>query len=131
MTNHTGAKQLRKFGLLVGGIFCAIGLWPAIIRSQNPRLWALAVGVVLLIPAVIVPGSLGPVYRVWMLVGEILGWINTRILLGVVFYGLITPMGLIRRRFGANAMRRPYEPGAETYRVMKRPRPGTHMTRQF
>ena len=131
MTNHTDAKQLRKFGLMVGGIFCAIGLWPAIIRSQNPRLWALAVGVLLLIPALIVPRSLGPVYRVWMLVGETLGWINTRILLGVVFYGLITPMGLIMHRFGNNAMRRAYEPGAESYRVVKRPRPAAHMTRQF
>ena len=131
MTNHTDAKQLRKFGLMVGGIFCAIGLWPAIIQGQNPRLWALAVGVLLLIPALIVPRSLGPVYQVWMLVGETLGWINTRILLGVVFYGLITPMGLIRRRFGNNAIRRPYEPGVESYRVVKRPRAGAHMTRQF
>ena len=130
MTNHTDAKQLRKFGLMVGGIFCAIGLWPAIIR-QNPRLWALAVGVLLLIPALIVPRSLGPVYRVWMMVGEILGWINTRILLGVVFYGLITPMGLIRRRFGDNAMHRAFGPGVESYRVVKRPRSGAHMTRQF
>ena len=131
MTNRSDGKQLRNFGLMVGGIFCAISLWPAIIRGQNPRLWTLAVGVLLLIPALIVPRSLGPAYRVWMMVGEILGWINTRILLGVVFYGLITPMGLMRRLFGNNAMRRAYEPGVESYRVVKRPRPGAHMTRQF
>ena len=116
---------------MVGGIFCAIGLWPAIIRSQNPRPWALAVGALLLIPALIVPRSLGPVHRVWMLVGDMLGWINTRILLGVVFYGLITPMGLVRRFFGYNTMRRAYEAGVESYRVVKRPGPGAHMTRQF
>ena len=131
MTNHSDGKPLRKFGLMVGGVFCAIGLWPLIFRGQNPRLWAVTVGVLLLIPALLAPRTLGPVYRVWMMVGDTLGWINTRILLGVVFYGLITPMGLIMRLLGNNAMRRAYEPGVESYRVVKRPRPGTHMTRQF
>jgi hypothetical protein len=95
MTRNTDAAQLRKFGLLVGGIFCAIGLWPAVIRGAGPRSWALIVGVLLLVPALLAPRVLAPVYRIWMTVGEALGWINTRILLGVVFYGLITPMGLI------------------------------------
>ena len=131
MATRGDTKQLRTFGLMVGGIFCAIGLWPAIVRGQNPRLWAVAIGVLLLIPALIAPRILGPVYRVWMKAGEALGWINTRILLGIVFYGLITPMGLIRRLFGNDAMRRTHEPGVESYRVVKRPRPGAHMTRQF
>ena len=131
MTNHGDAKQLRNFGLMVGGIFCAIGLWPAVIRGESPRLWALVIGVLLLIPALIVPRTLGPVYRVWMKVGEALGWVNTRILLGVLFYGLITPMGLIRRLLGNDPMRREYERGVESYRVVKRPRSGAHMTRQF
>ncbi len=131
MMNHSDGKQLRKFGLMVGSIFCAIGLWPAIIRNENPRLWALAIGVALLIPSLIMPRSLGPVYRVWMTAGEALGWINTRILLGVVFYGIITPMGLIMRLLGHDPMRREYEPGVESYRVVKRSRSGAHMTRQF
>jgi uncharacterized membrane protein len=131
MTTQSDAKQLRKFGLMVGGIFCAIGLWPAIFRGQNPRLWAVTIGVLLLVPALILPRMLAPVYRVWMMVGETLGWINTRILLGIVFYGLITPMGLIMRLFDNDPMHRKHEPGVESYRVVKRPRSGTHMTRQF
>ena len=131
MTMVSDGKQLRKFGLLVGGIFCAIGLWPAILRGQNPRLWAVTIGVLLLIPALVAPRILGPVYRVWMTAGEALGWINTRILLGVVFYGLITPMGLAMRLCGKNTMRLTYEPGLESYRVVKHPRSGAHMTRQF
>ena len=131
MDNPGDAKRLRTFGLMVGGIFCAIGLWPAIIRGQNARPWALILGVLLLIPALVAPRILGPVYRVWMTAGEALGWINTRILLGVVFYGLITPMGLIMRLVRNNEMRRTFEPDVESYRVVKRPRPGTHMTRQF
>jgi saxitoxin biosynthesis operon SxtJ-like protein len=131
MKPHGDDKQLRSFGLLVGGIFGAIGLWPAIIRGQQPRLWAVALGVALVVPALVAPRTLRPVYRVWMTAGEILNWINTRIILGVVFYGLLTPMGLAMRRFGHDPMRRQSQPGADTYRVMRPPRPGAHMRRQF
>ena len=131
MTRNTDAAQLRKFGLLVGGIFCAIGLWPAVIRGAGPRSWALVVGVLLLAPALLAPRILMPVYRIWMTVGEALGWINTRVLLGVVFYGLITPMGLIRRLRREDPMRRRHDPAAQSYRVPKPPRPGAHMNRQF
>jgi hypothetical protein len=129
--HHTDAAQLRKFGLLVGGIFCAIGLWPAVIRGAGPRSWALVVAVLLLVPALLAPRVLTPIYRIWMTVGEALGWINTRILLGVVFYGLITPMGLARRLRSEDPMRRRHDPGAQSYRVPKPPRPGAHMNRQF
>jgi len=131
MTRKTDTAQLRKFGLLVGGIFCAIGLWPAVIRGAGPRSWALGAAVLLLVPALLAPRVLTPVYRIWMTVGEALGWINTRILLGVVFYGLITPMGLIRRLRTEDPMHRRHDPGAESYRVPKPPRPGAHMNRQF
>jgi len=131
MTSTTDAAQLRKFGLLVGGIFCAIGLWPAVIRGAGPRSWALVAGVLLLLPALLAPRALTPVYRIWMTAGEALGWINTRILLGVVFYGLITPMGLIRRLRAEDPMRRRHDPAAQSYRVPKPPRPGAHMNRQF
>jgi Saxitoxin biosynthesis operon protein SxtJ len=131
MTSEGTARELRKFGIMVGGIFCLIGLWPALFRGQPPRAWALIIGVLLLAPALTKPRLLAPVYRVWMLVGETLGWINTRILLGVVFYLVITPMGIVRRLLGKNTIRRSFEPDVQSYRVVKRARPGTHMTRQF
>lgn len=131
MTAAPDTKQLRSFGILVGGIFGAIGLWPVLVRGGHPRLWAVAVGVALLLPAVVVPRSLAPVYQVWMAIGHLLGWVNTRIILGAVFYGLITPMGVAMRLGGYDPMRRTSGPGAETYRVVARPRPGVHMRRQF
>jgi len=124
-------KQLRHFGLIVGGIFGVIGLWPMVFRGQGPRLSALAVAVALVIPAVVLPRSLARVHRVWMAVGQTLGWINTRILLSLVFYGIVTPMGIIMRRFGRDPMGRGFEPDVETYKVLKRSRPGSHMMRQF
>lgn len=72
-------KQLRSFGLLVGGIFSVIGLWPLIFRDESlrVRIGILAAGLIL--PALLWPRSLGPIYRGWMAMGALLGWINTRI----------------------------------------------------
>jgi len=131
MRHQDKKKQLRHFGLMVGGIFAAIGLWPVLFRAQGPRLWALALAVALVVPALVLPRSLTYVHRGWMAAGEVLGWINTRIILSVIFYALVTPMGILMRRFGRDPMHRRFEPDATTYRVPKSPRTAAHMTRQF
>jgi hypothetical protein len=81
--------------------------------------------------ALVWPHSLERVYRLWMAVGEVLGWINTRLILGVLFYGLFTPLGLLMRLRGKDPMRRALAPEAETYRVRRQPRPSSHMRHQF
>lgn len=124
-------KSLRSFGLIVGGIFALIGVWPALWRGQPPRLWGLSVGGGLIGLGLVWPRRLAHVYRLWMAVGEVLGWINTRLLLGVLFYGLFTPMGLIMRLRGKDPMRRRLTPEVETYRVVRQPRPASHMRHQF
>jgi saxitoxin biosynthesis operon SxtJ-like protein len=124
-------RQLRHFGFLVGGIFGLIGLWPMLWRHQSPRLWALALTAILVLPALVAPRILAPVHRAWMALGEVLAWVNTRILLGLVFYGVVTPIGLVMRLTGRDPMRRQFEPAGESYRVRCVPRPATHMTRQF
>ena len=77
------------------------------------------------------PRSLTQVYRLWMTVGEVLGWINTRLILGALFYLLFTPMGLYMRLRGQDPMRRTWTPEAESYRVVRQPRPASHMWHQF
>jgi hypothetical protein len=131
MARPVDRQQLRHFGLIVGGIFGLIGLWPLVWRRDDPRMWALVLAVALVVPALAAPRVLAPAHRAWMALGYALGWVNTRILLGVVFYGLMTPMGLVMRLFGHDAMRRKLDRAAESYRVRCRPRPGTHMLRQF
>ncbi len=132
MNSKSDIKQLRNFGLMVGGIFAAMGLWPVLFRSDDPRLWALVLAGLLVIPALVLPRSLGPVYRGWMAIGYALGWINTRAILGVIFYGLFTPIGMVRRLLLAkDSMHRRFEPEADTYRAARQPRPSSHMKRQF
>src|SRR5437867_1674606 len=131
--DHTATrKELRQFGLLVGAVFTVIGLWPLIFRGEPLRLWAIGIGGLLIACGGVVPSLLAPVHTGWMWVGHILGWINTRILLGIVFYGLVTPIGLIFRLMGKDTMRRMFAGSSTiTYRVLRSPRPPSHMKHQF
>lgn len=131
MHNETESKQLRSFGMIVGGIFAAIGVWPALFRGEDLRLWAVVLAGLLIGPALVWPKSLEPFYKVWMAIGHVLGWINTRIILGVVFYGLITPFGIVRRLWGRDSLHRNLEQELDTYRVKREPRPSSHFTHQF
>jgi len=124
-------KQLRSFGRMVGGIFALIGVWPVVWRGEPLRLWSLILGGVLIALALVWPRSLTQVYRLWMTVGGVLGWINTRIILGVLFYLLFTPIGLCMRLRGKDPMRRTLSPEAESYRVVRQLRPYSHMRHQF
>ena len=131
MTQQADTKELRMFGLMVGGIFSIIGLWPVLVRSESPRIWAISVGSALVGLGLALPSSLKHVHRIWMKIGHVLGWINTRILLGVIFFGLITPMGVVMRIFGKDSMHRVLAPEANTYRVIRPPRSRFHMRKQF
>lgn len=125
------SKALRSFGLIVGGIFGIIGIWPAVVHGLGPRLWAVIAGSILILPAVIWPTVLGPVFRLWMKVGHALGWFNTRVILTLGFFLMITPLGLIMRAFGKDPMNRRFDTASESYRVAKSPRPAAHLRKPF
>jgi hypothetical protein len=131
MENEVTPKQLRSFGFIVGGIFVLIGLWPFLVRGADPRWWAIALAAGLIIPAAIYPTSLAWPYRGWMLIGHLLGWINTRIILGFIFYVVVTPIGLYRRWLGKDPMGRQLRPDLDSYRVARSPRPSSHLTKQY
>ena len=124
-------RSLRQFGLMVGGIFLFIGLWPFVWRQEAIRIWVAVPGALLAVAGLVIPGMLKHVYQGWMWVGHVMGWVNTRIILGVLFYGVVTPMGLVMKLTSRDPMRREYEPDAQTYRVIRQPRPASHMKNMF
>jgi hypothetical protein len=124
-------KDLRQFGLLVGGVFSVIGFWPFVFRSESPRLWALVLGGLLMILGGIAPQSLRQVHAGWMKIGHVLGAINTKIILGLIYYLLIAPMGIVMRSLGKDSMHRAFDRDVRTYRVVRAPRPRQHMRNQF
>jgi Saxitoxin biosynthesis operon protein SxtJ len=131
MEKSATPKELRQFGLIVGAVFAVIGFWPLVFRGEPLRWWAVGPGGTLIILGSVLPRVLRPVHTGWMWIGHVLGWINTRILLGIVFYGLVTPIGVIFRLMGKNTMQTVFSKESSTYRVVKTPRPRTHMKYQF
>jgi Saxitoxin biosynthesis operon protein SxtJ len=131
METDISNKQLRSFGLTVGGIFAAIGLWPISFRGDDPRWWAVVLAGLLIVPALVFPRSLSWVYARWMALGHIMGWINARIILGFVFYFVVTPIGLIRRLLGKDPMGKEIRTDLNSYRIIRKPRPASHLRQQY
>jgi cell division protein FtsW (lipid II flippase) len=131
MKNTLENKQLRSFGLTVGGVFAVIAFWPVLLRSDDPRWWAVVLAGLLVVPALVLPRSLSWVYTRWMALGHVLGWINTRIILGFIFYGVVTPIGFIRRLLGKDPMGKQIRADINSYRIIRKPRPASHLRRQY
>ena len=110
---------LRKFGLMTGAIIVALfGLFfPWILDKPTLPIWPWIIAAVLWLPAVFFPAILNPVYINWMKIGQVLGWINTRIILGILFYVMIFPIGIVMRLFGKDPMARKKDESATSYRV--------------
>jgi hypothetical protein len=131
MKEEITQKQLRSFGLTVGFIFAGIAIWPLIVRSGDVRWWALLPAVFLIFPAVVFPAWLTWFYKRWMWIGFALGWVNTTIILGFIFYLVVAPIGMLRRWFGKDPMGRQLRPDLESYRIARESRPSSHLTKQY
>ena len=80
-------QELRSFGYIFGGISCCLfGLILPFILNRPIPVWPWIIGIVFGLWALVVPKTLKQVYKVWMLFGNIMGWINSRIILGILFY---------------------------------------------
>ena len=125
-------KGLRKFGLVTGLIVVILfgGILPWIFDHGWPY-WPWIIAAALWIPALLIPRILDPVYRAWMRFGLALGWLNSRIILGFVFYTMFTPIHLILVLLGKDPMRRKMEPESETYRVETKNHSREHMERPY
>ena len=110
-------KELRKFGLVTGIMLILFFdlLIPWIWDFARPT-WPLIAAGILATMALLFPASLRPVYAIWMRFAEALGWVNTRIILSVIFFLLFFPVGMIMRLFN-DPMRRKLDTSLDSYRV--------------
>tara|TARA_B100001250_G_C19746098_1_gene765391 strand:- start:672 stop:1064 length:393 start_codon:yes stop_codon:yes gene_type:complete len=101
MTKLTSKKQLRNFGYLIGiGLPFMLGWLIPLIIGHGLRIWTFWVGLPFLLIGIISPKILQIPYELWMKLGHLLGWLNSRIILGIVFLTVLQPISLVMRVFG-------------------------------
>ena len=99
-------KKLREFGMLIGfGFPILIGLIIPALRGHAFGIWTLWIAFPSLIIGIIQPGLLFYPYKVWMELGLALGWINSRIILGLVFFLVLQPIALIMKFVGYDPLK--------------------------
>ncbi|MBF0239013.1 MAG: hypothetical protein HQM12_15025 [SAR324 cluster bacterium] len=92
-------KEYRGFGGILSTVCLGIGLW-LMSKNQTQYYWFIGVALALMFVTLFLPQVLSPIYKIWMKFGDILGWINSHILLSLIYYGLFTPTGLIMKLLG-------------------------------
>ena len=109
---EVSAKKLRNFGLVTGGIFLAIAVWIFFRKHVEIPAYCLGGAALLLMAAGgFAPLVLGGIYRVWMGLAFAMGWIVSRVVLTILFYLVLMPIGWIARLAGEDFLdiRRPKE----------------------
>jgi hypothetical protein len=122
----------RKFGITLGLVLVLLAVWP-LVHHHAPRWWLLAVAVVLLAAGLFSPELLSPLNRAWFKLGLALNTIVSPIVMGLLFYGAVVPVGWLLRKQGEDLLSLKLEPEAATYWIRREPsgpQPGT-LTKQF
>lgn len=121
----------RSFGLVFTAVFLVAGLWP-LVRGGSPRVWALGAAAVFLIAALVTPTLLSPLNRAWLRLGLAMHRVVNPVVMGLLFYGVVTPFALVLRLAGKRfaAASRP-DPDAATYWIDRRGDRPSRMDQQF
>lgn len=110
----TTPRNLRKFGLLVGGVFLLLGGW-FFFRHKPVWPYLAAPGTVLLLVALLAPRALKRAYLGWMALALALGFVVSNALLTIFFFFVVTPLAFLARIFGQDFLSLRLRPDAESY----------------
>jgi len=125
-------KALRDFGLIMAGMLILMfGIVLPWLFSFSTPIWPFVAAFVFAVVALLQPMLLAPVNRVWLKVSLVLGWINTRLIMGLMYFCLIVPMGLILRVLGKDPLSNKILKDAESYRVISKVRDKKHLEKPF
>ncbi len=93
----------RKFGFIVGGVCLVISAYKLVFHHPYFIVFG-CIGAVLILAALLIPWVLNPLRILWDKIGRVLGFVNTHVILFLVFFLLITPIGFIRRLRNKNLL---------------------------
>ena len=112
------ASEGRRFAFTVGTAFLILAGVLAWRGHSRVGLVAGTIGVALVLAGITVPRLLGPVQRAWMGLAHAISRVTTPLFLTLIYYGVILPIGFLRRAFGSNPLVRR---AGETYWIPRAP----------
>jgi len=116
---NSGKKQLRNFEIAAGIILGLLG--GLFYRQQNGCYpYLLVLSTVFILSGLLFPNLLMPIYKVWMLLAELLGWFSTRVILIVLFYAVVTPIGLLTKLFKKDFLNLKFEHNVDSYWIHRK-----------
>jgi hypothetical protein len=125
-------KALRSFGLLFPAVLALLfGLLVPWWRERPLPWWPFYIGVPMVVLALLWPAALRPLYIVWMKFGAVMGFINTRIIMVVLFYVFFTPIGWLMRLLGKDPLVRGFDRSAASYRVPSHAQDKEHLEKPY
>ncbi len=113
---------LRRFGVTMAAVLAVIGAGMRFLAHHPQRaLWTWIAASVFLLAGIAAPRALAGFHRFWMGLAFVLGWFVSRVILGVIFYGVITPIGVGMRIAGRDLLRERIDRKAPTYWMPRDP----------
>ena len=119
-----GSRDVRKFSLTVGAAFVVLWALLAFVfpylfdKGRNlPILWQ--IGVALAVLGSLLPAVVKPLYYAWMSMAVVLGYVMTRVILTIFFFLVLTPVALVFRLIGRDALHRKIDRDAASYWIRK------------
>ena len=119
----------RNFGLVFFIVFLILGFWP-ITAEGEIRIWLVVISLIFLVLGMIKSKLLTPLNKLWFKFGMILGAIVAPVVMGAVFFLVVTPIGIVMRTMGKDLINKKYNKKKETYWITRRTSIGS-MKRQF
>ena len=125
-------KGLRQFALTTSIIMCVLfGLVIPYVFSHGWPKWPWIFAGIFVLWGLLLPKTLNPIYKVWMHFGLIMSKITTPLILGLLFFIIITPMAFLVRIFKSDPMTRKLDHEKKTYRVLREETDTTDFERPF
>jgi len=112
----------KNFGFVFAIVFSIIGFWP-LISSDQPRFWAMYIGAAFLGAAFLLPKALHPLNRLWMAFGLVLHKMVNPLVMGLLFFMVVTPIGLLMRLLGKRTLDLQIDESRQSYWI-ERDQPG-------
>lgn len=110
----SGKRELRQFGITIGIILGLLGVWFLWHGKEWYSLLFIVSGVFLFL-GIVLPLLLKPIHKLWMSLAVLIGWIMTRVIITILFYLIVTPIGLLARLCGKDFLNTKLDRNVDSY----------------